>query len=500
MNAPGGIWIWQLAKIDPNYIARMRAIGVGRVYLKVMDGRSTRMFWEHQCTSAIVSSIKQAGIEVFGWGYHYAVDQPANEVAAVGSAMSCGLDGYVVDIEMEAEAAGAGPRVALLLDGIRPLVPAGRLGYTSFGAPQYHLGIPWRILNTKTDFAMPQIYFESFGFGSSNEAEVMACIQANRALPGIKEILPIWSSESGARTPASAAELQGYLDRFPGSSMWRVPHVGEAGEAWNLRYDSEQRPLDDIGEAVRGIGYIVRPGATGPDVAAIRALLATLGYPSSGPADVFNDSLEAAVRQFQTIAGIGVDGKVGPETIAALTGRTPAPLPELGLRERLALIAQEQGDLRLRWINATSEAEKYLEPLRAEMHRRGHIGTAPVLYDWCGAFVLWCCRQAGYTLPDVPDVPPNYYATYALVDAWVDWAKAKGYWRADRTDAARGDIVIFDWPNDARRLNHVGIVSSFTPGSASFRSSEGNSGNQTINQTRSVSTVVGYVRLPAGGL
>jgi hypothetical protein len=37
MSVPRGVWTWQLAKIDVERIARMRSIGVGRAYLKVME-------------------------------------------------------------------------------------------------------------------------------------------------------------------------------------------------------------------------------------------------------------------------------------------------------------------------------------------------------------------------------------------------------------------------------------------------------------------------------
>src|SRR5215203_2200887 len=106
MSDPHGVWIWRLARIDPDYVSRLQSIGVGRVYLKVMDGESTPMFWRHQCTPEIVHSLRSAGIEVFGWGYHHAVSDPAHEINAVSQAMDCGLDGYIVDIEKEAEIAG----------------------------------------------------------------------------------------------------------------------------------------------------------------------------------------------------------------------------------------------------------------------------------------------------------------------------------------------------------------------------------------------------------
>jgi hypothetical protein len=78
----------------------------------------------------------------------------------------------------------------------------------------------------------------------------------------------------------------------------------------------------------------------------------------------------------------------------------------------------------------------------------------------------------------------DYYATYALVAAWVNWAKSQGYWLARNSDAARGDIVIFNWFNGGDIYDHIGVGSSFTPGSSSFWTSEGNSGNRTMNQTR----------------
>lgn len=502
MSDPRGVWIYILDRIDPGYVRRLKALGVGRVYLKVMDGKSNPMFWSHQCTTAIVGGLRAAGIEVYGWGYHYAVADPKDEIAAVKAAMACGLDGYVVDIEKEAEVSGSSGPVGALLAGLRPLVPAGRFAYTSFGAPKFHPSVPWQTLNQGTDVAMPQIYFELFGFGSSNADEVAQCVAQNKALPGMKLMLPIWSSEPGAPKPSPASELQSYLDRFAGSSMWRLPGTGETGEAWNLRYDTNASPavpaaMADPAATVQAISYILRMGAVGSDVAAVRALLQAQGYPSSGTPDVFDDSLEQAVRRFQTIAGIGIDGRVGPETIKALTGRAPAPQPELGKREALALTAQEEADLQLRWDGATSAAEKYLAPLRAEMERRGQIGTAPVFYDWCGAFVLWCCRKAGFALPDAPDKPANYFATFALVEAWVAWAKAENYWLENTAAAARGDIVIFNWFNEGTPFDHIGIVSSFTPGSPTFRTSEGNSGNRTVNQTRQLANVVGFVRLPS---
>ncbi|WP_375498015.1 N-acetylmuramoyl-L-alanine amidase [uncultured Jatrophihabitans sp.] len=67
----------------------------------------------------------------------------------------------------------------------------------------------------------------------------------------------------------------------------------------------------------------LRLGDTGSAVAQVRAMLATIGLLNNtapASADTFDDATELAVRHFQQRRGISVDGTVGRETFAALTG------------------------------------------------------------------------------------------------------------------------------------------------------------------------------------
>jgi N-acetylmuramoyl-L-alanine amidase len=67
----------------------------------------------------------------------------------------------------------------------------------------------------------------------------------------------------------------------------------------------------------------LRRGTSGSAVAEVRRMLASLGLldnTARHTADVFDESTELAVRHFQQRRGISVDGIVGPETYAALTG------------------------------------------------------------------------------------------------------------------------------------------------------------------------------------
>jgi len=64
-------------------------------------------------------------------------------------------------------------------------------------------------------------------------------------------------------------------------------------------------------------------GKVGWDVAALQFALAWHGFPSWTFDGVFGDRLDAAVRNFQRYAGLGVDGVAGRATLAAL--RRPRP-------------------------------------------------------------------------------------------------------------------------------------------------------------------------------
>lgn len=75
-------------------------------------------------------------------------------------------------------------------------------------------------------------------------------------------------------------------------------------------------------------------GAIGWDVAELQFSLAWHGFPS-GPLDGrFGPRTDAALRKFQTWAGLGVDGVLGPTTLAGL--RRPSPAIPIALAHPVA--------------------------------------------------------------------------------------------------------------------------------------------------------------------
>lgn len=299
----------------------------------------------------------------------------------------------------------------------------------------------------------------------------------------------------------NGASLKGMNVKYATDDNWASAIRTLMNEIDSFVNSDSARPIDppariDIGIFQR---YLSRD-MQGEDVKKVQTQLAALGLYDPGLiGGTFGPITEATVKKFQLQNNLEVDGIVGPLTWKALGGTVPDVSSRL---LDLAKFAKNEADLSLSWSGPTSKAEKYLEPLRKPMQDLGHIGSNPVFYNWCGAFVLFCCRQVGFSLPDVPP-SPNSWATFAFVQIWHDWAKTRGFW-FPRTGfvPAPGDIVIFDWPDDPKKpstvgpYNHIGIVRSYTPGSTSIETSEGNSGNVTVNRTRNLTVVTGFIRLP----
>jgi lysozyme family protein len=241
---------------------------------------------------------------------------------------------------------------------------------------------------------------------------------------------------------------------------------------------------------------ILRWGDKGEDVKALQKVLNKIGLNAGAEDGEFEDQTEGAVKAFQLRASLLVDGEVGPITWQALGGGfddmniIPDGDP---LHLKLAAFASKEAAKGLRWNGSSSEAEKYLRIFRPIMQDLGHIGSVPEFYNWCAAYVTYCCRQVGINIPDKPD---GFWASMALVESWRYWAKQQGFWNPPgTTKPTRGDIVTFDWPNKDGEFNHIGVVRGYTPGSSMVETAEGNADNLTAHKIRRLSSLSGIIRI-----
>lgn len=110
-----------------------------------------------------------------------------------------------------------------------------------------------------------------------------------------------------------------------------------------------------------------KPGATDPRLADLRARLSALGFPSTGPAEVYDDSLMAAVAAYQEAAGLKPDGIAGPRTIQRMNAGADR-------QTRAILIALE----RMRWMGDADLSGRHIWVNIPEFTARVKEGTETV--------------------------------------------------------------------------------------------------------------------------
>jgi len=130
-------------------------------------------------------------------------------------------------------------------------------------------------------------------------------------------------------------------------------------------------------------------------------------------------------------------------------------------------------------LNANAETSKYSDP--------------DVGFDWCGAFVYYCCLEAGFRFSPKPD--PRYRYTLGAVPAWRNWATRGGFFHPSNSlKPEPGDIALYNRACSDQPLDHIGIVLQAAGGG--ILSAEGNFANRTGIVLRNPSLIDGYVRLP----
>lgn len=161
---------------------------------------------------------------------------------------------------------------------------------------------------------------------------------------------------------------------------------------------------------------------------------------------------------------------------------------------KMAEIAEQDAKLGLVW-SPGSAADKY------------KIKFWPVFgkgkWSWCAARVTWCAEQAGLKMP--VKCPDKFGFTFALVEAWQQWAEAQGFYidNDGKFVPQRGDISIFDWTQtniddpDKNWDDHIGIHLGMV--GANYLCSEGNTnGGRVANKIRKGVNIQGWIRIPDG--
>jgi hypothetical protein len=162
-----GFFIWKLRDCEggsPSAIASAAvAAGLSHVLIKIADGMnhynvdSTTGF---DYVPPVVQALHAVGIQAWGWHYVYGGDPDGEAWNGGRRARSLGLDGYVIDAEMEYKAAGMDSAARRYISDLRGYLNGIPIALCSFRFPSYHMEFPWADFLNKSDFNMPQVYWE----------------------------------------------------------------------------------------------------------------------------------------------------------------------------------------------------------------------------------------------------------------------------------------------------------------------------------------------------
>ena len=130
---------------------------------------------------------------------------------------------------------------------------------------------------------------------------------------------------------ANGLTADGIVGEVTEERLW----AEDAIPAWNAPTTSTPSPTPTVEVVASTLTGVLRNGSSGDDVVTLQKRLIALGYLYSTADGQYGPATLSAVKTFQQVNGLSVDGEVGPKTWAALFSDsvlpkpTPIPMPEL---------------------------------------------------------------------------------------------------------------------------------------------------------------------------
>lgn len=162
-----GFFIWKIRDCEsgsPTGIASAaQAAGLSHVLIKIADGMNHSNVDStsgYDYVPAVVQALHNLGIQAWGWHYVYGGDPDGEAWNGGRRARQLGLDGYVIDAEVEYKASGMGTAATRYVNDLRRYLGSMPIALCSFRFPSYHMTFPWGQFLNKSDYNMPQVYWE----------------------------------------------------------------------------------------------------------------------------------------------------------------------------------------------------------------------------------------------------------------------------------------------------------------------------------------------------
>ncbi len=248
----------------------------------------------------------------------------------------------------------------------------------------------------------------------------------------------------------------------------------------------------------------LRRGDKGPNVRQLQTLLNMMNKELRLSADGdFGPATLAAIKQFQTNAGLVADGIVGPQTWKALSLGTPLHIKNnqaassnhsaISPQGLLADIAAQYIGVKETGENRAGKSKVLLEIFKSDSLS---VNGKTDGYPWCAAFVSFCVQKLLANSPFfTTTTPPREASVSRFLNIWAKNNNCLVFPKnSEFFSPQKGDIVVFTF-------SHIGIVESVS--GKMITTIEGNTndagsreGSVVARKVRVNSIIKSYIRLP----
>ena len=193
-----GFFIWKIKSCEngnPSAIASLaQSAGLTHVLIKIADGPNPFNIDTSRnvdLVPPVVQALHGLNIQVWGWHYIYGYN-PAGEAQIAGQRVqNLGLDGYVIDAEVEFKQPGRAGIARTFMTELRRRLPDTPVAFSSFRFPTYHPQIPWKEFLENCDYNMPQVYWEQ---SHNPGAQLRRCVDEFARLSPSRPVIPTGSA------------------------------------------------------------------------------------------------------------------------------------------------------------------------------------------------------------------------------------------------------------------------------------------------------------------
>lgn len=212
-----GYFIWKLPRCEsanPTAIARLaRSANLSHVLIKIADG-----IYKHNIDKStlfdyvppVVAELQRQGIQAWGWHYVYGMDPVGEARVAAQRVKELGLDGYVVDAEIEYKTPGRAAAASTFMSRIRSELPNTPIALSSYRFPSYHPQFPWKEFLNQCDINMPQMYWEK---AHNPGAQLARCVKEFQAMTPYRPVFPTGAAYGAGTWRPTPADIVEFLDK-----------------------------------------------------------------------------------------------------------------------------------------------------------------------------------------------------------------------------------------------------------------------------------------------